>query len=173
MILILTAPNDPSADLVASRLTARGARFLRFDDAQFPVESRLSVRYSRTRGLTHVLRMDGKAIDLSEIRAAWDHRPGRPKPAEELSPMSRRFAVRECGEFIDDVWRTLDCRWLPGHKDVVLRAQHKASQLKLAQSLGFEIPHTLITNDPAEFREFYRRQGGRVISKVFYRGDVL
>jgi glutathione synthase/RimK-type ligase-like ATP-grasp enzyme len=117
--------------------------------------------------------VDGEKFNLGEIGSAWDHRPGVPQPAENLSPLSRRFAASEASQFIDTVWRSLDCQWIPAHKAVVLRAQHKASQLQLAQSLGFEIPPTLITNSPAEFREFYRRQGGRIISKVFHRNVLL
>jgi glutathione synthase/RimK-type ligase-like ATP-grasp enzyme len=113
--------------------------------------------------------MDGETIDLSEIHAAWDHRPQPPEPSAALSPRSRRWAAFESAQFVNDVWHSLDCRWLPAHKDVVLRWQHKASQLKVAQELGFEVPPTLMTNDPAEFRDFYHAQGGRIVSKVFYR----
>lgn len=173
MILLLTCPNDPSADLVAERLRARGARFVRYDDAQFPAASRIVVRYSNERGLTHELRVGDETIDLGDISAAWDHRPGPPSVPADLPEATRRRAVEQCQQFLDDVWRTLDCRWMPAQKDVVLRAQYKASQLKIAQAVGFDIPQTLMTNDPAEFRTFHRNLDGRIISKVFHRGVLL
>jgi glutathione synthase/RimK-type ligase-like ATP-grasp enzyme len=42
---------------------------------------------------------------------------------------------------------------------------HKAAQLTLALSLGFELPPTLITNDPKEALDFYRTHDGQVVSK--------
>jgi len=169
MILLLSYPDDPMVELVARRLEARGARFFRFDEAQFPERARISARYSIGRGLTYELQVDGQSIDLGEIQTAWDHRPGPCEPSAALDPTARRFAARQSQQFLDDVWRTLECRWMPAHKDIVLRWQHKASQLALAQSLGFEIPHTLITNDPSELLEFHREQSGRIVSKVYHR----
>lgn len=168
MILLLTCGDDPSADLVAAHLTARRVPFARFDDADFPAQAKLSVSYNPTKGLTYKLTTSTSTIDLSDIQVAWDHRPGTPQPDPALSSMSRRFSSRESGEFIDDVWRSLDCTWFPAHKDVVLRAQHKASQLARAQAIGFEVPPTLITNNPAEFLAFRRRYSGPIISKVFH-----
>lgn len=170
MILLLSRLGDDIVEPVARRLKERGARVVLFDDAQFPSQASFAVRYSSNRGLTHELQVNGERIDLGDVRVIWDHRPGRPQPAKELPARSRRFAAEDSGRFMDDVWRSLDCRWVPAHKDVVFRAQHKASQLELARTLGFEIPPTLITNDPSEFREFYRRHGGRIIAKVFHRG---
>ena len=43
--------------------------------------------------------------------------------------------------------------------------QTKLHQLTLAAQLGFEIPPTLITNDPRELMAFYRAQDGRCIVK--------
>lgn len=169
MILLLSFPEDPSVELVKQSLKKRGAPFITFDEAQFPSQSQIAVRYSGARGLTHHLNLNGETIDLDTIGAAWDHRPGDPVIAAGLAGMSRRFAASESRRFLDDVWRSLDCRWLPGPRDIVLRVQHKASQLQQAQALGFEIPPTLITNHPADFREFYRRHNGRIISKVFHR----
>ena len=47
------------------------------------------------------------------------------------------------------------------------KAIHKPYQLALAQSLGLEIPHTLMTSDPDEAREFWRVCNGDVIYKQF------
>jgi glutathione synthase/RimK-type ligase-like ATP-grasp enzyme len=45
------------------------------------------------------------------------------------------------------------------------KAQEKIHQLTLAQALGFEVPDTLVTNDPDEFIDFYNRHDGNIISK--------
>src|SRR5205085_2661475 len=80
---------------------------------------------------------------------------------------------REANKFLSDVWHSLDCLWIPGPEDNVRRAQHKASQLKLAEALGFEIPPTLITNSPQQFLQFYCRHNGHIVSKAHYYAFML
>ncbi len=46
-------------------------------------------------------------------------------------------------------------------------AAHKPWQLKLAKQAGLVLPETLMTNDPDEAREFWRRHPGAVIYKPF------
>jgi glutathione synthase/RimK-type ligase-like ATP-grasp enzyme len=46
-------------------------------------------------------------------------------------------------------------------------AAHKPYQLALAQKIGLEIPPTLMTNDVAEARAFFRQHEGEVIYKQF------
>ena len=59
---------------------------------------------------------------------------------------------------------------------MIRQAEFKATQLKLAGALGFELPPTLFTNSPEEFLEFYRRHNGNIVSKLagcaFYRSAV-
>jgi glutathione synthase/RimK-type ligase-like ATP-grasp enzyme len=60
----------------------------------------------------------------------------------------------------------MDALWInPPALDAV--ASHKPYQLALAQSLGLEIPHTVMTSDPEEAREFWRVCGGDVVYKQF------
>jgi glutathione synthase/RimK-type ligase-like ATP-grasp enzyme len=48
---------------------------------------------------------------------------------------------------------------------VLARAAHKLRQLTLAGRLGFEIPDTLVTNDPEAFLDHYADACGRLITK--------
>ena len=55
---------------------------------------------------------------------------------------------------------------MPAPPAVAKRAQFKASQLKIAGALGFELPPTLISNSPADFMELYRQHNGHLITKL-------
>jgi hypothetical protein len=61
MILILTEPEDPHADYVEQKLRQRNAQFVRFNPAQFPVESKVSLSYSATRRLQGALDIGGES----------------------------------------------------------------------------------------------------------------
>jgi glutathione synthase/RimK-type ligase-like ATP-grasp enzyme len=60
----------------------------------------------------------------------------------------------------------MSCPWLPAKPAVVQHAGHKGLQLKLAAEIGFKIPPTLITNNPSDLLEFYRKHNGNIISKL-------
>ncbi len=62
------------------------------------------------------------------------------------------------------LYQSLDARWInePARDSA---ASHKPYQLTLAQEIGFDIPPTLITNDPDTAREFWRAHPGEVIHK--------
>lgn len=174
MILILTEARDDTADLVAGKLQRRGAPFLRFDNAWFPKDSRVSFHYQSRGRVSRCLEWGGDTFDLDAVSVAWDRRPQRPTPHDEVSrELTRRFIQRESEHFLDDLWHTLDCPWLPAHRSVIVRGQHKLSQMRLADALGFELPPTLVSNDPAQVRDFYLRHRGRIVSKVFYKPSLL
>lgn len=167
MILILTQAFDPHADHVAQMLAARGAEFVRFNPADFPVHASLSVGYASNGKLRSCLRLEDKVIDLARLQSIWSRRPQSPVAHEQIQdPAVREFITRDCQTFVQDLWDTLPCRWVPGHPAAIQRAQLKVSQLRVAAELGMELPPTLVTNSRQEFLNFYDEHNGNVISKL-------
>lgn len=166
MILILTQPLDPHADRVVEMLRERGAHFVRFHPQEFPSKAGISLSLSATGQVQYELRVSGGVIDLNRVKVVWYRRPMAPVPHEEITnKLTREAVVEECEPFVQDVWNSLDCQWVPAPVVVFKRAQFKASQLKVAGKLGFELPPTLITNSPADFLEFYREHNGQIVNK--------
>lgn len=167
MILILTHSVDPHADRVIELLTARGAEFLRFHPADFPVHANLSIGYAPAGRTQSFLRAGEKTVDLEQLQSVWTRRPKAPVPHEQIQdPATRSFVAEECATFVRDVWAALRCRWLPGKPAAIQLAQLKTAQLRLASDLGLELPPSLVTNSPEEFYEFYRQHNGNIISKL-------
>lgn len=166
-ILILTEAFDPHADYVAEKLRERSAKFVRFNPAQFPAQAEVSLSYSFTGEARYTLRTGDESIDLKSLKAVWYRRPQPPVPHEEIADkLSRDIVEQECKTFVNDVWNSLDCLWLPAPPFGIKRVELKASQLKLAAALDFELPPTLLTNSPEEFIEFYRKHNGNIVSKL-------
>jgi hypothetical protein len=167
MILILTEPVDPHADYVQQKLRQRNARFVRFNPAQFPAEAKVSLSYSAMEQLQGALDIGEEAIDLGLLTSVWYRRPQQPVPHQEITdPFCRDYLKEECKTYLNDVWNALDCLYLPAPPSVIRRAELKASQLKVAGTLGFELPPTLFTNSTEEFLEIYRQHGGNIVSKL-------
>lgn len=167
MILILTEPFDPHADHVEQKLQERGADFARFNPAQFPSQAEVSLFYSFTGQPRYTLHTGKESIQLNTLKAIWYRRPKPPMLHEEIADkLSRDVVQEECRIFMNDLWNLLDCLWLPTLPSVIRRAELKASQLKIATALGFELPPTLFTNSPKEFLDFYRQHNGNIVSKL-------
>lgn len=168
MILILTEDDDRAVDQVELLLVQRGAQFLRFNNSRFPANAQLSIKLSNDDKSSCCFVVDGARYHLNGVSAVWERRPDVPAvPAQITRSMAREFVRHECAHFIEDVWQTLDCKWLPAPAATVRRVDDKILQTKVAHALGFDLPPAVITNDPAEFLEFYRANNGRIISKVF------
>lgn len=166
MILILTEAEDPHAAVVAQKLTERGADVVRFDPADFPAQSAISLRYAPSGLVRSTLRVGARELELHRVGAVWFRRPGDPVAHPEIGdPLSREFIEEESKLVARDVWDSMTCLAVPAPRPVIQRAQLKASQLKVAAELGFELPPTLITNDPAALIQFYNEHNGSIITK--------
>lgn len=166
MILIITQPNDPHADVVRAKLETRGARVVCFDQAEFPKDAQISISYSKGQ-CERTITTPAQKISFSEVTAAWHRRPRAPEiDARITDPASRDYALAEAKDFLIDLWSSLPCIRVPAPQPIYRRAELKASQLMAAAEVGFELPPTLFTNNPRDFLEFYRAHDGNVISKL-------
>ena len=166
-VLIISASPDVHAQAVARELTARGADFHLLDLSDFPTRLRLTMTYGAGGHAARLDHADGTSIDLSAVTGIWWRRPqpfGFPPTMRD--PAARQFAFSETNTAFHGLYQSLAARWInePG-RDVT--AGHKPYQLKVAQDVGLTIPETLITNDPAEARAFWRTYPGEVIHKQF------
>jgi glutathione synthase/RimK-type ligase-like ATP-grasp enzyme len=167
-ILVLTVERDTHAEHVAGLLAGRGARPVLFDPAGYPARAVLEAAYGRDGRARRRLRTGSADVDLEELTAVWFRRPGAPIAHPEITDAAARgYVEQECLAFAADLWDQLGCRIVPAPRGVLRLAQRKSSQLALAGRLGFELPETLITNDPDEFLGFYDRHDGRIITKPF------
>ncbi|AQZ68626.1 unnamed protein product [[Actinomadura] parvosata subsp. kistnae] len=165
MLLILSEPGDATVRMVLPKLKARGAEVVWWDPARYPAAAHLTARF-KAGGPHLTLVTGGESVDLSRTTAVWYRRPGRPTAAPDVTAGDLRTRVEELSEwFLEGFWDLLDARWLPGRHPVLRRAHNKLVHLALAERLGFAVPPTVITNDPAELAPAYERAGGRLIAK--------
>jgi hypothetical protein len=174
VILIITRPDDAHAAAMLPRLTRRGVEVARFSHASFPQQAQLSLRCGDGGAMQQVLRVGDTSLDLASVTAVWYRRPQQPVLHDHVrGQATRRWVDTQCAALLESVWNTHAGLWFPGTPARIEHASSKALQLKLAQSLGLEIPPTLITNSPAEVLEFYKRHRGKVVRKAVKSADVL
>jgi glutathione synthase/RimK-type ligase-like ATP-grasp enzyme len=168
MILVISSPEDPHAQAVLAELDRLGRPARLVNLAEFPMRMSLSARFDNN-GSNHFSLgfAGGDRVSLADVTAVWWRRP-QPfgLPAELAEPAYRQFALSEASTAFHGAWQSTEALWI---NDPVrdAAAAHKPWQLKLAKEVGLTLPETLITNDPAAAREFWRRYPGEVIYKPF------
>jgi glutathione synthase/RimK-type ligase-like ATP-grasp enzyme len=109
-----------------------------------------------------------------EVRSTWHRHPLPPAaPGPITDPRVRQLVEIEAGQVLLDLWAALEVPCVPAAPSVYLDGQLKLRQLALAGRLGFTTPPTLVTSDPRAFRDFYRRTGGRCITKAIVQTAYL
>jgi glutathione synthase/RimK-type ligase-like ATP-grasp enzyme len=167
MILILTEDSDSHADKVEQRLRQRGTELLRLDPKKFPSKLEISIAYSATGKMRCTLCLEDAQVNLESVKSVWYRRPNSPVADREITDnLTAEYVAEESKVFLNSLWNTMECLWVPAPQPVLRMAEFKALQLKLAGSLGFDLPPTLITNNPQEFLEFYCQHNGNIVSKV-------
>jgi ATP-grasp ribosomal peptide maturase len=163
-ILILTAPEDITADAVIRELNRQGANVARMDTGDFPMRSRLAATIS-TGGFQGWLRAEGIEVDLDTVQSIYYRRPTRFTFPAALSDADTMLAAAETRLGFGGVLGALNTLWV-NHPALVATAEYKPIQLRTATRCGLSIPRTLITNDKAVVIEFADAMDGPVVCKM-------
>ncbi len=85
-VLILTAEQDVTADMVVARLHEQGVPMVRLDPADLPGKAVLSADYAHG-DFDGYLSVNGHVLSMGGLRSVWVRRPGEPAAhAAEPSP---------------------------------------------------------------------------------------
>lgn len=164
MILIVTNKTDYTADFVIVELKRRGIPFARFNTEDFPSAVDLTIRICQDE-VAAVLHLPDKTIELNQIKSVWYRRPVSSNPSSQIEDVAARdFVIQESKAALEGFWRLLACIWV-SHPDKLRVAESKIYQLKIAASLGFEIPGTMVTDSPEQAHTFYDTSSGPTIYK--------
>jgi hypothetical protein len=168
--LILTMENDATAIAVARKLEERGGRAFFFDPGLLPSGARLLYEGGGTGPSRRLLQGPSGELSLDEVTAVWYRRP---RPVGSEGPRSKKlhFSNVETHAYYMGLLGSVDCAWLPGRPAAFDRAEFKVEQLFRAERLGFEVPHTLVTNRRRDFADFLHAEQGRVVSKISERHE--
>lgn len=151
-VLVVTQPDDLTADLVIEQLNRRRVPVVRFDTADFPQALTLSARIDST-GLRGTLATPSRNARLDAVRSLYYRRP-RGFTFTGLDEQDARFAALQARYGLGGVLASLPGCLYVNHPHSVADAEFKPAQLTAAAEVGFTIPPTLITNSLDEVRKF-------------------
>lgn len=165
-VLILSAYQDVHAQAVMSALASFGTHAELVDLSEFPTALSLSMEFANGRRHFSLRRRSGGYIDFDAIDAVWWRRPQPFRLPSSMGRAEQQFAFSEASTAFQGLYHALRAFWINDPSlDAV--AAHKPYQLAVAQAVGLRVPNTLMTNDIAQARSFWRRYEGRVVYKQF------
>lgn len=162
-VLVLTAPVDPTADMVLLHLARAGVASARFDTAHFPTELSLSARL----GPADSWRVSIGDTCLDDVSAVYYRRPGRFVFNRAVPSDAIGWCEGQARYGFWGVLESLPALWI-NHPTRVGWAEYKPRQLDAAIAAGLCVPPTLVTNRPEEAAAFAAEHRGEIITKVLY-----
>ena len=152
-VMVVTRDDDMTADLVVSELNIRGVPVVRLDTAGFPGEIAVSAEVGNGQRISGHLATPTRSADLSRVRSLYFRRPS-PYVFPGLDRQDARFAALQARYGLGGILNSLpDCLYV-NHPNRIADAEYKPAQLSAAVLIGFKVPATLITNEPARARQF-------------------
>ncbi|MFE7559075.1 ATP-grasp ribosomal peptide maturase [Kitasatospora sp. NPDC057500] len=164
-VLVLTTSSDVTADAVLRVLAERRVPVVRLDPGtDLHAGASLTAAYS-VDGQRGTLRTSSRELDLTAVRSVWVRRPSPYEGPLDLDGQDRRFAASQTFWGAGGILASLPGAHYMNHPWHNRAAEYKPAQLAAAQRCGFHVPHTLITNDADEAREFTDHHAGGTVYK--------
>ncbi|MBX9425566.1 ATP-grasp ribosomal peptide maturase [Streptomyces lateritius] len=161
-VLVATEADDITADMVIRELNRRDVPVVRFNPADIGGDLTVSARFGTCPApVVGQVRTPSRTADLARIRSVYWRRPEWPS-FPGLPPDDSRFAAAQVRYGLGGTLYALDGPLWVNHPLRIAAADYKPAQLALAQRLGFTVPRTLVTNDPAQARAFIRGENGAI-----------
>ena len=149
-ILILSTAADIATDAVVRILDASGEAVVRINTEDHPFGSSLTIDFQNYE--TTLLSFRGTKV---LARAIWYRRVRTPARPEQMDAGIYDFCLRENrAALLGGLITQEKIRWM-NSPEAVWKAEFKPYQLRVAQDVGFNIPRTIISNDPAAIRQAY------------------
>jgi ATP-grasp ribosomal peptide maturase len=157
-VLVVTRLEDATADGVISELNRRRVSVVRLDPGDFPMAVTMNAAFDG-KGTAGTLATATRTIELDGVRSVYWRRPTPYAADLAMSEQTARWAVEEARYGLGGILAALPGARYVNHPWRNRDAEYKPAQLAAAARCGFNVPPTLITNDPARARAFADTHG--------------
>jgi glutathione synthase/RimK-type ligase-like ATP-grasp enzyme len=113
----------------------------------------------------------GNKLDASNITLVWLRNFKTDLIDVGKNKISHRFAFQQWDHALRILQQNLKCKWI-NSPDATSKASDRMQQLSAAKALGFNIPATLITNDPESAISFYRSHNKDIVLKALHHHGI-
>lgn len=166
-LLIVTSAEDEHVSHAEGLLRTSSLNYLRFNTEDFPQKVDITARQSASVALEGVIKQGNTELLFEEITHVWFRKPRPPIISEAVEDEGHRgLALQESESTLNWIYQALRHPLWMNHPDANHQASSKLLQIRTAAELGFNVPRTLVSNDPEEIRRFYDEVGGNLAIKT-------
>lgn len=162
IILIISPLEDFHTKAVQQVLINKGHKVFIFDAANFPEKTSITFEYNNSSSC--LIRDINLNFDLKDVDVVWQRRPYLSTPPPNVVKEDRTFSQSELTVAIASMYKYLENAFWVNPRNARSNADLKPYQLKKASEAYFNIPKTIITNEPREIKEFIAKH-----HKVIYK----
>ena len=117
------------------------------------------------------IKLDSLMADLSNISAVWLRDFDYGLIHSNCDDLNSAFVYQQWSDALQILFGAIEYGWI-NSVDATSKSNNRLQQLIRAKHLGFNVPSTLITNDPDKARRFYQEHNQDIIVKVLHHHDV-
>lgn len=170
-VLILSSIKDVETDVVGIELLRRGIDYLRLNIEDILYS--FSASYSITPDSEPLFRIKigSSVINVSDISVVWLRNFDFALKSYDSRQLNSTFIFQQWNVALQTLYGLLKCAWINSLESMNY-SNSRVNQLLSARNVGFNIPSTLITNNPNEAFEFYNKCNGNMVVKALHHHDV-
>ncbi|KAF2331499.1 hypothetical protein [Flavobacterium nitrogenifigens] len=163
MILIITHKEDFTVDFVVDKLNKKNISYFRLNCEDIHKDF---YNFKNEDGFNFTIN------GISNFDSVWFRRTKLPD-LDINDEAEKLFLLGDYETLFDNIYALTDTKkWLSNPKEIYI-AENKIFQLKIAKSIGFKIPNTLVTNSHKELCHFFEQNGCNVIIKPIRQGRLV
>jgi glutathione synthase/RimK-type ligase-like ATP-grasp enzyme len=170
-VLILSTHVDHEADIVCIELLRKGIDYVRLNVEDIPYTLSITNSVDQDSDTDCKIKLESRIINLSDISAVWLRDFDYELDHSNSNDLSTTFIFQQWSDALQILCSTLEHGWI-NSLEATYRSNNRVKQLTYANKAGFNIPSTLITNDPKRARSFYRDHNGDIILKVLHHHNI-
>lgn len=156
MILIITHRLDFTADFVINKLNELKIPYKRFNCEDL-------LTYDLTLNIDSEFHYN--LMNEDEYKSIWFRRTKLPSLNNIENSTDKSYILNEVDSFFNNLWNTIDTNWLSIPSNIY-KAENKMFQLKVAKSIGFNIPPTMVTTSKEDLVNFHKAYNDIIIKPL-------
>ena len=170
-VLILSSSQDYEADLIGIELLRKGIDYARLNIEDITRSLNITCNIESKSNPECQIKIGSTIIKTSDIAVVLFRDFNHQLSSFDGIDLKSVFIYQQWSDALQILYSRLKCGWI-NSPDATQRASNRICQLISAKDVGFNIPSTLITNDPKMANNFYHVTKGNMILKVLHHHDI-
>lgn len=171
-ILIITNTTDFTTDYVVRSLNLLGVDYYRLNTDEIGRFVFLTFDFSQDR-YTIYDKPKGLTFDIKLFKSVYFRRPEIPTiETDDLTQNERLFINLEIRQSLEGLYKILRNAFWINAVDAIKKAENKIYQQLIAKEIGFKTAKSIITNFPADFYRFVKKNNEDCIVKPIFSGQI-